>query len=165
MLLKRKGEGKQRSRHGQAGFTLLEFLVSLGFMGALGGLVMASSFIAIKSNAQTNAKATVAVEVTRASRWLVRDVHNAEMTDLADPGSDTSARFWDDEGTIDCIYSLNATSLERDCGGGEAVVGRGFSDLSFERDGELITVSYTVTAPNDPGVTEDVELNIALGGG
>ena len=80
--LRKKSDRAKRGLLRQAGFTLLEFTVSLGFTTALGGLVLASSFIALRTDTEGGARADVAVETVRATRWLIRGGHRADSTDL-----------------------------------------------------------------------------------
>lgn len=170
---------RKRSLLGQAGFTLLEFSVSLGFMAAMGGLIAGSSFLALRTDVETGALAHVAVETAKTTRWMVRDIHRAGQdaddsdgvapTDLVDGAAavNAAAFSWDDGGPdVTCTYSLNGTDLQRDCGGGSvAIVGRSISGLEFVLSGRLVTVSYTITPPEAPDKAEQIVLNIALGGG
>ncbi len=152
----------------QRGFTLLEFLISIGFMSALAGLISGSTLLSIRTNTETGAIADVAVETAKTTRWLVRDVHRAETTNLVDLAAPVAtANFqWDDGGPVVCTYSLvNSTDMQRSCGSSVGVVGRNISNLQFSRSGNLITVSYQIIPPESPGKAQTINLNIALGGG
>lgn len=145
----------------------MEILISVGFMASLAGLISGSTFLSIRTRVETGAVADVAVETARTTRWLVRDVHRAATTNLADPATgSTSATFnWDDGGPVSCTYSLTGTDLIRNCGAVQSTVGRFINNLSFDRVGNLITVSYQIVPPTAVDKAEMVDLNIALGGG
>ena len=173
-----RGRQRKRSALGQAGFTLLEFAVSLGFMSAMGGLIAGSSLLAMKTNTETGAIAHVAVETSKTTQWLVRDIHRAGQdadlsdpvtaTDLVDGGAAvTSASFSWDDGVSDttCTYSLSGTDMQRACGGSPFVVGRFISGLQFTRVGRLVTVTYVITPATAPDAAETIVLSVALGGG
>jgi len=139
-------------------------------MGGLGGLVATSSFQMLSAQTSTNANAEVAIEVSKTTRWLVRDVHRATTTDVVDaaPAVETADFEWIDSGvTTTCTYLIDPTDgyFKRVCGAVSVKVGVGISNLAFTRSGDLITVAYTVTAQIDPSRTENVVLDILLGGG
>jgi type II secretory pathway pseudopilin PulG len=158
----------------EAGFSLLEFVISLGFMASLSGLIAGSSFLALKTNHETGARADVAVATATSTRWLVRDIHRARATppDLpttlgdGDPAVSTATFSWDDGGPVDCAYYVSGTDLVRDCGGANVGnVARFISGLQFTRVGDLVTVVYTITPTNAPDASEQISLSVALGGG
>ncbi len=151
----------------QRGFTLLEFMVSIGFMSILAGLISGSTLVSIKTGNESGAIADIAVETARTARWLVRDVHQAETTDIADLAApvDTATFTWDDGGPVSCTISLIGTVMRRDCGVSGVDIGRYITNLEFTRDGDLITVSYVIVPPDSPSKARQVDLSIALGGG
>lgn len=167
MKLLRLATTQNGQRQNQHGFTLIEFMVSIGFMSVLAGLISTSSFVSMKTSSETGAIADIAVETAKTTRWLVRDVHRAETTTLVDlaPPVATGAFVWDDGGSVTCTYSLAGTDLIRDCVTSQVAVGRFISNLQFTRSGNLITVSYQISPPDSPGRSEQINLNIALGGG
>ncbi len=144
--------------------------MSLGIMGALSGVIVISSFAMLKAQASTNGQAEVAIEVSKSTRWLARDIHHAASSDVVD-GADavTTAGFtWNDAGVITtCTYSMNAgnNTMVRTCPSGPKAVANGITGLQFTRSGDLVTVSYTVTTSQPAGYTEDVALTILIGGG
>ena len=151
----------------RAGFSLLEFAISLGFMSALGGLIAGSSFLAIRTNAETGARADIAVETAKSTRWLVRDIHRAEATTLVDaaPAVSSGTFSWVDGGPVVCTYSVVTTDLVRNCGTTVNTVAHSISGLEFTLAGELVTVVYTITPADAPDAAEQISLNVALGGG
>jgi len=151
----------------KAGFSLLEFAISLGFMASLGGLIAGSSFLSIRTGAETGARADLAVETATSTRWLLRDIHRAEATTLIDGGAAASSGTfsWVDGGAVVCVYSLNGTDLVRNCGSSVFTVARSISGLQFSRTGDLVTAVYTITPTEAPGISEQITLNVAIGGG
>ena len=165
-----KSQFTTRENLRQRGVTLLEVIVSLGIMGALSGVIVISSFAMLKAQASTNGQAEVAIEVSKSTRWLARDIHRAASSDLVvGAGAVTTADFtWDDGGVITtCTYSMDAGSstMVRTCPSGPKAVANGITGLQFTRSGELVTASYTVTSSRMAGYTEDVVLTILIGGG
>ncbi len=156
-----------KSKRKQRGFSLLELIISIGFMASLAGLISGSTFLSIRTRVETGAVADVAVETAKTTRWLVRDVHRAESTNLVDPSTgSTSATFsWDDGGPVSCTFALSGTDMTRTCGGAATTVGKFINNLTFDRSGNLITVHYQIVPPDAVDRAEQLDLNIALGGG
>lgn len=145
-------------------------MVSVGIMGALAGVITTSSFAMIKAQATTNSQAQVAIEVSKSTRWLARDIHRAASSNVvADAAPVATADFtWTDGGAlVSCAYSLNAVDnfLVRTCSGAPQNVANGISGLLFTRSGDLVTAAYTVTSSLNAARTEDVELIVLVGGG
>lgn len=162
----RANEAEAGRNGGQRGFSLLELMISVGFMSLLAGLITGSSFLSIKTGAETGAVADIAVQTATTSRWLVRDIHRAEDSQVTVPsaGSSAASFTWDD-GVMECTLSLDGTNFVRECGGSTMIIGRYISDLTFQRNGRLITASYQISPPKSASRTEQINLNIALGGG
>ena len=142
-------------------------MISIGFMASLAGLISGSTLLSIKTGNETGAIADVAVETVRTTRWLVRDAHRAESTNLVDsaPAVNSASFTWDDGGSVTCTVSLNGTNMLRTCGAIQSNIGRNITNLTFVRNGNLITVSYLITPPESTDKAQKVDLNIALGGG
>ena len=151
----------------QRGFTLLEFIVSIGFMSVLAGLISGSTFLSIKTSSETGAASDIAIQTARTTVWLVRDVHQADSTNIVDlaPAVNTASLSWDDGGPVTCTYSLVGTDFQRTCGTSTVVIGSFINNLLIERSGDLITVHYLIVPPGVSGKTQQVDINIALGGG
>lgn len=154
----------------QKGFTLIELLVSLAITGALGGIIVSSSFAMMKASQSTNSRAQLAIEVSKSTRWLARDIHKAGSSDIVDlaPAVTTAGFTWIDGGAVStCTYSLNGVdgSFERACPASTIKIARGVSALQFTRSGDLVSVHYVITSPVDPSVTENIELLVMVGGG
>lgn len=158
---------KRRQKSHQQGFTLLEFMVSIGFMSILAGLISGSTLLSIKTSAETGAVADVAVETAKTTRWLVRDVHRAETTNIVDlaPPVNSATFSWDDGGPVTCSLSLVGTAFRRVCGASTVDIGKYITNLTFERTGNLIVVNYVIVPPRSASKSQSVDLNIALGGG
>ena len=61
--------------------------------------------------------------------------------------------------------SLTGTAFNRNCGASTVNICRNISDLTFQRNGKLIVAGFQINPPESPGKTQQVDLNIALGGG
>lgn len=149
---------------------MLEVVISVGIMGALSGVIAISSFAMLQAQASTNGQAEVAIEVSKSTRWLARDIHRAASSDVVDGAAAvmTADFTWNDGGVITtCTYSMNAVNntMVRTCPSGPKAVANGITGLQFTRAGDLVTASYTVTSGNNTGYTEDVDLTILIGGG
>lgn len=159
-----------KRRRNQFGFTLLELMVSVGIMGALSGVITISLFAMLKAQADTNSNSQIAIEVSKSTRWVARDIHRATSSDVIDsaPAVATANFTWMDGGSaVTCVYSLNGgdSTMERACGGISSKVANGISGLQFTRSGDLVSVSYTVTSSLNTSRTENVELLVLIGGG
>ena len=141
--------------------------MSIGFMSILAGLISSSTLLSIKTGNESGAIADIAVETARTARWLVRDVHQAESTDIVDLAVpvNTATFTWDDGSPVACTISLVGTDMRRDCGASGVNIGSNITNLLFERNGDLITVHYVIVPPDSPGKARQVDLSIALGGG
>jgi type II secretory pathway component PulJ len=143
---------------------LLEMMIAVGFVGALGALVTVSMFQTMQAEARTGTRIKVADQVARASRWVARDGHRADVTDIPDGGSPAySAAFqWDTGGaSMTCAYTVNNATLIRTCNGNSASVATGITGLSFSRTGRLITASFDVASSGD---SQNVTMKVLLGG-
>ena len=154
----------------QVGFNLLELTVSLAIISSLGAFFVNSNYVLFRTANVTNARADLATEITKSTRWLIRDVHRALTSDLVDsaPATNIADFTWNISGVPNtCSYDLNTgtNQLRRTCPGDTFAAANGISNLQFVRSGDLITVSYTVTSTVDPSFSEDIEMNMALGGG
>ncbi|MCZ6539519.1 MAG: hypothetical protein O6922_06805 [Chloroflexi bacterium] len=153
---------------GERGLILLEFAVSVGFMAVLGALVLNMLGQGWDLQSRNSAILEVAVGTSTSTRWLVRDIHQATATDIPDGGgAQTTAQFtWTDAGGPHvCDYLLVSDELRRTCDASTITVADNISNLAFVRSGDLVTISYAVTAPDRPDISDAIALNVALGAG
>lgn len=160
---------RKRPRSGERGLVLMEFAVSVGFMAVLGALVLNMLGLGWDLHTRNSAVLEVAVGTTTSTTWLVRDIHTATATDIPDGGGpQATAQFtWTDAGggAHFCDYSLVADEMRRTCDAWTLTVADNISNLAFVRSGDLVTISFDVTAPNRPDISDAIELNVALGAG
>ena len=158
-----------KRRRRQLGFSLIEMIVSLGFVAALGGLIATSTFQTFRSERDSSARIQMATETTRSSRWLIRDIHRAATTDLIAGGGpvNTASLSWQDSGGTahTCVYDLDGTNLRRTCDGVPANVAETISGLTFVRVGDLINTTSVVTPDRRTDLAETISMNVALGAG
>jgi type II secretory pathway component PulJ len=155
-------------RSSERGFVLLEFVVSVSFMAMLGALVVSMLGQGWDLNSRNSAILEVSVSTSTSTTWLVRDIHVATGTDITDGGgTQATAQFtWTDAGGAHvCDYALVTDDLQRTCDAVSLSTGDNISNLTFERSGDLVTISYEVTAPNRNDVADSIVLNVALGAG
>ncbi len=156
------------NRSRERGFVLLEYLISVGFMATIGALVLNMLAQGWEVNSRNEAILEVSVTTSTSTTWLVRDIHVATGTDIADGGgTQATAQFtWTDAGGAHvCDYALVSGDLQRTCDSVSWSTGDNISNITFERSGDLVTISYDVTAPNRADVADSVVLNVALGAG
>jgi hypothetical protein len=149
-------------------FVLLEFVVSVAFMAIIGGLVVNMLGIGWELNSRNGAILDVVVDTSTSTTWLVRDIHLATATNLADGGgTQTTAQFtWTDAGGAHvCDYALVAGDMQRTCDSVAISAAGNITNLTFERVGELVTVSYDVSASERADIADSIVLNVALGAG
>ena len=150
----------------QHGAVLIELVVAAAVSGILGTAVVGSLYQFQRTAADGTARFDVTTQAGRALRWVTRDIHRGDSTDIADggPAVATGTFHWTDElGAHSCAYALNGTALERTCDGQLVVVGRRIEGLSFSRSGTLITLSFSVTPDGRPDLVEAISMYVALG--
>jgi hypothetical protein len=158
----------RKGRSGEHGLFLLEFAVSMGFMAVLGVLVVNMLGQGWELNSRNRAILVVAVATTTSTSWLVKDIHLATATDIPDGGgTQSTAQFtWTDAGGAHvCDYALVGGDMRRTCDTGVIKVADNVSNLTFERSGDLVTISYDVTSPERADISDSIALNVALGAG
>lgn len=158
----------RKGRSGEHGLLLLEFAVSMGFMAVLGVLVVNMLGQGWELNSRNRAILVVAVATTTSTSWLVKDIHLATVTDIPDGGgTQSTAQFtWTDAGGAHvCDYALVGGDMRRTCDTGVIKVADNVSNLTFERSGDLVTISYDVTSPERADISDSIALNVALGAG
>lgn len=168
MISPAKSRKGKNDRSGERGLFLLEFAVAIGFMGILGSLVITMLGQGWELNARNAAIMSVAVDTSTSTTWLVRDIHLATATDIADGGgTQATAQFtWTDSGGAHvCDYALVTNALSRTCDSSTISIARSIANLTFERTGELVTIAYDVVSLDRPDVSDSISLNVALGAG
>ena len=157
-----RGHGKRSQR----GALLIEFVAALAISGILGTTVVGSLFQLQRTTIDGGAQFELTTEVQRATRWVTRDIHRATSTDVPDGGAPVSAASfdWTDElGAHSCSYALESGELERTCDGEMTIVAGRLSGLSFSRSGQLVLLSFDVTADDRPDMSEAVSMYVSLG--
>lgn len=158
----------KKVRSEQRGLVLLEFAVSLGFMAMLGALVVNMLGQGWELQSRNSAVLEVAVDTSTSTTWLVRDIHMATATNITDGGgTQATAEFtWTDSGGDHvCDYSLVTDEIRRTCDSATLAIANNISGLTFERSGDLVTVSYSVISATRAEIRDDIALNVALGAG
>ena len=159
---------EKAGRPGERGLILIEYAVSVGFMAVLGGLVLNMLGLGWDLQSRNGAILDVAVATSASTTWLIRDIHAATATDVPDGGgAQATAQFtWTDTGGAHiCDYSLVSADLRRTCDVTTVTIANNVTNLTFVRSGDLVTISYAVTAPNRPDISDNIVLNVALGAG
>ena len=147
---------------------LVELVVSVAFTAVLGGLVLNMLGLGWDLQSRNSAILDVAVGTSASTTWLVRDIHTATATDVPDGGgAQATAQFtWTDAGGAHiCDYSLVSGALRRTCDASTVTIANNVTNLTFVRSGDLVTISYVVTAPDRPDISDSIVLNVALGAG
>ena len=137
-------------------------------MAVLGALVVNMLGQGWDLQSRNSAVLEVAVGTSTSTTWLVRDIHIATGTDIPDGGGpQATAQFtWTDAGGPHvCNYALVSDEMRRTCDASTITVADNISNLTFVRSGDLVTISYAVTAPDRPDITDNIALNVALGAG
>ncbi len=168
MISNLKSNDHRQIGSNERGVFLLEFAVAIGFMGILGSLVISMLGQGWELNSRNRAIMSVAVETSTSTTWLVRDIHLATATDLVDgSGPQTTAQFtWTDgSGAHVCDYALVLNAFSRTCDAATLNIARSIGNLTFERTGELITITYDAVSLERPDVSDSISLNVALGAG
>ncbi len=158
----------RKGRSAERGVFVLEFVVAMGFMAVLGGLVLNMLGQGWELNSRNRAILTVAVASSTSTTWLIKDIHQATATDISDGGgTQPTAQFtWTDSGGAHvCDYALISGSIRRTCDAAAISIADNVSNLTFERSGDLVTISYDVISPERADISDSIALNVALGAG
>ncbi|MFW6195466.1 MAG: PulJ/GspJ family protein [Chloroflexota bacterium] len=142
-------------------------MVGLGISVAIGTVAVGSLFQLFKAEDRSGAHLEAATQSRTVTRWLFRDVRQAEGTTLEDGVRVDSASFeWTkDDGTSEaCQYSLTGTALKRECDSGTVTIGRSVQAIQFQRAGNLVHIDLTVSGNGNPPVEQGLNLTVLMRG-
>ncbi|MDP6667342.1 MAG: hypothetical protein QF357_08075 [Dehalococcoidia bacterium] len=157
-----------KNRSSEHGVVLLELVVSVAFMAVVGALVLNMLGVGWELQSRNGAVLEVAVDTSTSTSWLIRDIHTATATNVPDGGGpQATAQFtWTDTGGAHvCDYALVGDEMRRTCDAAVLSVADNITNLAFVRAGDLVTISYDVTAPARADIADSIALNVALGAG
>lgn len=153
--------------NGQRGFTLVEVLVALGIMSAIGSVLVGTLHQMSNFTSRGNAQVSVSADLRTAFHWMAEDMKMANTTDLVDgaPAVSTVTLNWTNqyEGAStphSANYCLVGTELRRTSDGSACNVGtthtvaRNVSSVEFSLAGKLVTVALTSTDDKWSDVTK-----------
>ena len=151
----------------QAGFTLVEVLVSVGILSVIMGTIGLGLFQSIGTQAIIIDDGHAIYELRKGLSWFGEDLMMAQSTDLVDaaPATSTVTFNWTNEyadasDSHSSIYSLVGGDLVRTYDGNSHAVARGVLSVSFTRSGDIIAAQLEVEAGSD---TRTLTLQNALG--
>ncbi|MBI4294574.1 MAG: hypothetical protein HY669_00195 [Chloroflexi bacterium] len=134
-----------RPGRGQRGFTLVETVLGLGLTGLMLSLTVGAMSQAWTMQLTQRQDVLAREQLRNAARWLVRDVLNAQNTDLDDGAIPVPAVTlgWTDAGGLSHTtnYSLEGTELMRTLNDTPRTVARGIVSAAFSRIGSTVLVT------------------------
>ncbi len=155
-------KGIQRVLKGQQGFTLVEMLVALGIMAALGTVLVGTLYQMGNFTSRGNAQLSVSADPRNAFGWLGKDVKMANTTDLVDGAPAVSSmtlnwtdKYQDTSTAHSAAYSLVGTELRRTEDGVDThSIARNVTSVEFSLAGRRVTVTLTSTDDEWADVTK-----------
>jgi prepilin-type N-terminal cleavage/methylation domain-containing protein len=125
----------------QGGFTLVELLVAVAILGAIGGALSMAIVTVIKTTDSTKDESVILQQVQNAGYWISRDVQMAEDVSPGEGGSLVTVNQADGE----VAYVFDGTTLKRQLGGQETLVAQYIvvADTSFVDDTEVGVDRFT----------------------
>ncbi len=153
-------KGLKRLLHGQRGFTLVEVLVALGIMSALGSVLVGTLYQMANYTSRGHAQLAVIADLRIATQWLAQDIQMAKTTDLVDGNPAVSCSSldpsscvvlsWTDEFSGSATahsasYSQVGAEFRRTYDGSTHTVARSVTEVEISLQGRLITVTLTST--------------------
>ena len=155
--------GLKRLLNGQSGFTLVELLVALGVMSALGSVLVTTLYQMSNFTSRSNAQVSVSADLRNTFHWLAQDVKMANTTSLVAefPTVYTSLslnwtdNYQDASAAHSAAYSLVGTDLRRtEDGVNTHTVARNVTSIEFSIVGRRVTVTLTSTDDKWSDVTK-----------
>jgi len=118
----------------QSGFTLVELLIAVAILGAIGGALSMAIVTIMKTTDSTKDQAVILQQVQNAGYWISRDVQMAEDVSPGAGGALVTVNQADGE----VAYVFDGTTLKRQLGGQETLVAQYIvvEDTSFVDDTE-----------------------------
>ena len=160
-------KGVMRRLKSQRGFTLVEVLVALGIMSAIGSVLVGTLHQMTNFTSRSNAQVSVSADLRNAFHWMAEDMKMANTTDLVDgaPAVSTITLNWTNqcEGAStphSANYCLVGTELRRTSDGSACNVGtthtvaRNVASVEFSLASKLVTVALTSTDDKWSDVTK-----------
>lgn len=160
-------------RHGQAGFTLVEMLMSLAILGIV-SVVLAETFIVGYTTLSTESRQLAADNAASdASLWLTRDLQsstlNSTLPATMTPGSGTTLSLNYGNPSTTVVYSIDAQgNLRRAMSGGAATAAaRGVARLTVAAGGGLTPacdLTVTITPSARGAIARTLQVGQRVGG-
>lgn len=133
----------------QGGFTLVELLIAVAILGAIGGALSMAIVTIMKTTDSTKDQAVILQQVQNAGYWISRDVQMAE--DVSPGGGGALVTVNQADGEV--AYVFDGTTLKRQPSGGQETLVAQYiveEDTSFVDETEagdaLSKYKLTVTA-------------------
>ncbi|MBL7208561.1 MAG: type II secretion system protein [Dehalococcoidia bacterium] len=129
----------------QNGFTLVELLVAVAILGAIGGALSTAITYIIRGSDRTKDQAVILQQVQNAGYWISRDVQMA--VDVTPGGGGALVTVDQTDGVNDYVvaYVFDGTTLKRQLGGQQTLVAQYIveGDTSFVDDTEVGVDRFT----------------------
>ena len=155
------------------GFTLIELLIGMAISTMIGAVSVPTIYTLIQGTARNNSQVVSLTDVNQATVRIERDLQMAQTTSLVDGDSVPQISVtltWTDfsgESTSEPVqhtstYALTDTKLYRTYDGAQTLAAAHVSSLGFTRNGRLVTVTITSTAPEFPHRSETLVFKVYL---
>lgn len=146
----------------QSGFTLVELLVAVAILGAIGGALSTAITYIIMGSDRTKDQAVILQQVQNAGYWISRDVQMAVDVTPGGGGALVTVDQVDGGGAYVVAYVFDGTTLKRQLGGQQTLIAQYIVKVktSFVDDTEvgdaLSKYKLTITASRGEAEVERV---------
>ncbi len=155
----------------QKGFTLIEILVVMAVGSVLMTGLVLTIYNVVWGSARSNNQVVALADINHAAWWLKKDIMMTQNTDLTDgvPQSSVTLRWIDstgfepeDQRIHSSAYALSGNELQRTYEGTVSIAGRNITSIDFTRDGRVINVVITATAPGVPQQSKTLKFSVYM---
>ncbi len=140
----------------EEGFSLVELIISVAITGLIVSLLGVAIHQVVSVTDYGSGKMTALHELENVANMVSMDAQQA----LTASGGESLVLTLPDGSQV--VYSLVGSELQRSADGSQMVLAQNISELSFDIQGRLITMTITSSPPGSQGVSQQAVYKIYL---